>query len=99
MRGNEKDKKAKLGQELMATLNYIKNLHGECDWLLKYADARREARNGDIDSLTKARAVLSRADYQCRLSRVRQKMKQHNCRTFTPVTMSNVKNETAQFSR
>merc|ERR1719510_2801570 len=29
-------------KELMATEKYISSLHGECDWLLKYFDARKE---------------------------------------------------------
>jgi len=60
---NEQDKKASTGKELMATLKYIKNLHAECDWLLKYFDARAEARSGEIDALGKAKAVLSGADF------------------------------------
>merc|ERR550532_2386870 len=50
-------------KELMATLELIHSLHGECDWLLKYFDARAEARAGEIDALGKAKAVLSGADY------------------------------------
>jgi len=49
--------------ELMATEKYIGNLHAECDWLLKFFDMRKEARNGEIDSLKKAKAVLSGADF------------------------------------
>jgi len=49
--------------ELMATHEYISSLHGECDWLLKYFDVRKEARTGEIDSLKKAKAVLSGADF------------------------------------
>merc|ERR1712051_802827 len=30
--------------DLMANAKYIAALHGECDWLLEYFDARREAR-------------------------------------------------------
>jgi len=50
-------------KELMATEEYISSLHGECDWLLKYFDVRKEARTGEIDSLKKAKAVLSGADF------------------------------------
>merc|ERR1719253_299390 len=50
-------------RELMATGKYIQSLHGECDWLLMNFDARKEARNGEIDSLVKAKAILSGADY------------------------------------
>merc|ERR1712217_634767 len=58
-----KDEKAAAGSELAATLEYIASLHAECDWLLKYFDVRKEARNGEIDSLVSAKAVLSGADY------------------------------------
>jgi len=51
------------GRELMATMKYISSLHAECDWLVQYFDARKAARTGEIDSLTKAKAVLSGADY------------------------------------
>jgi len=50
-------------KELMATHEYIGSLHGECDWLIKYFDVRKEARTGEIDSLGKAKAVLSGADF------------------------------------
>merc|ERR1719510_2557950 len=50
-------------KEHMATLEYDAMLHADCDWLLKYFDVRREARNGEIDSLVNAKAVLSGADY------------------------------------
>jgi len=51
------------GRELMATTKYISSLHAECDWLLQYHDVRKEARAGEIDSLAKAKAVLSGADF------------------------------------
>jgi len=50
-------------KELMATDRYISSLHAECDWLLKYFDARREARSSEVDSLKRAKAVLSGADF------------------------------------
>merc|ERR1719310_539591 len=56
------DKKA-AEKELGATLQYIHSLHNECDWLLKYFEARKEARASEVDSLGKAKAVLSGADY------------------------------------
>jgi septal ring factor EnvC (AmiA/AmiB activator) len=49
--------------ELMALEKVISDLHGECDWLLKYFDMRANAREGEIDALGKAKAVLSGADY------------------------------------
>merc|ERR550534_1608316 len=56
------EKKDTVG-ELFATLKYIQSLHTECDWLIKYFDMRKTARTGEIDSLVKAKAVLSGADY------------------------------------
>jgi chromosome segregation ATPase len=37
-------------------------LHGDCDWLLSNYDTRKEARSDEVDSLKKAKAVLSGAD-------------------------------------
>jgi septal ring factor EnvC (AmiA/AmiB activator) len=50
-------------RELMGALKYISSLHAECDWLLQYFDVRKTARADEIDSLTKAKAVLNGADY------------------------------------
>jgi len=58
-----KDSLAETSKELMVVLKIIHDLHGECDWLLKYFDVRKEARSGEVDSLEKAKAVLSGADY------------------------------------
>mmetsp|Transcript_39997 Transcript_39997/g.103525 ORF Transcript_39997/g.103525 Transcript_39997/m.103525 type:complete len:724 (-) Transcript_39997:95-2266(-) len=49
--------------ELMATEKYIASLHAECDWLLQYFETRKAARADEIDSLGRAKAVLSGADY------------------------------------
>jgi len=49
--------------ELAATNKYIALLHAECDWLIKYFDARREARSSEISALGEAKAVLSGAGY------------------------------------
>jgi len=46
-----------------ATAVTIKNLHLECDWLQSSFEARKAARAGEVDSLKKAKAVLSGADY------------------------------------
>merc|ERR1740121_3454244 len=59
----QNDEKAATTSELNATLEYIASLHAECDWLLKYFEVRNEPRNGEIDSLVSAKAVLSGADY------------------------------------
>jgi septal ring factor EnvC (AmiA/AmiB activator) len=50
-------------KELMATEEYISQLHAECDWLIQYFDVRKEARTGEIDALGKAKAVLIGADF------------------------------------
>merc|ERR1719468_989090 len=57
------ERKAAGTNELMATEKYDMNLHAECDWLLKYFDVRKQARSDEVDSLKKAKAVLSGADY------------------------------------
>merc|ERR1719181_140904 len=61
----QKSKEAKTAakKELGATLQYIHSLHSECDWLIQYFDVRKEARTSEIDSLGKAKAVLSGADF------------------------------------
>merc|ERR1712150_32738 len=57
------DAKKATGKELLATAKYIASLHAECDWLLQYHTVRKEARAGEVDSLAKAKAVLSGADF------------------------------------
>merc|ERR1719203_1944328 len=49
--------------QLAATLEYIASLHAECDWLVQYFDVRKEARASEVDSLERAHAVLSGADF------------------------------------
>merc|ERR1719387_1883388 len=56
------EKKTKM-TEAMAKAEFIKDLHLECDWLTSNFEVRKEARAGEIDSLKKAKAVLSGADY------------------------------------
>jgi len=48
---------------LMETEKALRGLHADCDWLLKYYDARAEARTGEIEALGKAKDVLSGANY------------------------------------
>jgi predicted nucleic-acid-binding protein len=50
-------------KNLGAIRTAIANIHGDCDFLLKYFDARKEARTNEIESLDKAKAVLNGADY------------------------------------
>jgi chromosome segregation ATPase len=58
-----KDAKKTKTDELMALEEYMAKLHGDCDFLLENFDIRKEARASEIDALTKAKAVLSGADY------------------------------------
>merc|ERR1719327_2645900 len=58
--GEEKGSKMK---EAMNTHEFLADVHADCDWLLSNFEARKQARSGEIDALTKAKAVLSGADY------------------------------------
>jgi len=49
--------------EAMNNDKLIMDLHGDCDWLLQNFDVRKEARAGEVESLKKAKAILSGADY------------------------------------
>jgi len=60
---NSKSGRASSVKELAAMTKVIAALHGECDWLLKYFDTRKDARSSEIEALGRARAVLSGADY------------------------------------
>merc|ERR1719410_2395349 len=62
LQGSEANKKSDT-RELMGTMKYISSLKSECDWLLQYFDVRKQARTDEIDSLQKAKAVLSGADF------------------------------------
>jgi len=57
------DDKATAERDLMALEEFLGSLHAECDWLMKYFDVRKEARDAEIDALGKAKAVLSGAKY------------------------------------
>merc|ERR1719375_1406904 len=67
----QKTEKASTTKELEATHAYIASLHAECDWLVQYAEVRKEARASEIDALGKAKAVLSGADYSLLQTRTR----------------------------
>jgi septal ring factor EnvC (AmiA/AmiB activator) len=58
----EQDHKA-TNKELYLKEMQLKDLHMDCDWLLSNFDVRVQARAGEVDSLKKAKAVLSGADY------------------------------------
>merc|ERR1719446_1361373 len=50
-------------KEAMATHEYLASVHADCDWLLSNFETRKTARAGEVDALTKAKAVLSGADF------------------------------------
>eukprot|EP00928_Gymnodinium_smaydae_P036854 TRINITY_DN2569_c0_g1_i1.p1 TRINITY_DN2569_c0_g1~~TRINITY_DN2569_c0_g1_i1.p1 ORF type:complete len:726 (+),score=238.44 TRINITY_DN2569_c0_g1_i1:37-2178(+) len=49
--------------EALANTKFTIELHKDCDWLLQNFDVRKEARAGEVESLKKAKAVLSGADF------------------------------------
>jgi len=59
---DEAELKSKQG-EAMNNAKLTADTHLECDWLLENYDFRKEARAGEVDSLKKAKAILSGADY------------------------------------
>merc|ERR1719443_2244851 len=63
MLDTQTSEKTSTEKTLQATNSYIASLHAECDWLIKYFDMRKEARDNEVDALEKAKAVLSGADF------------------------------------
>merc|ERR1719281_1154256 len=59
----DQEEKTSTMKEAMATHQFLADVHGDCDWLLQNFDTRKTARAGEIDALTKGKAVLSGADY------------------------------------
>merc|ERR1719446_1817830 len=59
MKQEKKDKST----EAMAKMESLQSLHAECDWLVANYQTRKEARAGELENLTTAKAVLSGADY------------------------------------
>merc|ERR1719453_2048855 len=59
---NEEQKTATT-KEAMATHEYLADVHADCDWLLTNFETHKTARAGEVDALTKAKAVLSGADF------------------------------------
>merc|ERR1719181_1525433 len=49
-------------EKLKGAQDQLGVLHQDCDWLLSNYDSRAEARSDEIESLKKAKAVLSGAD-------------------------------------
>jgi len=60
-----KNRQALRGEKanLQETLNELRSLHLDCDWLAQNYELRKNAREDEKDSLEKAKAVLSGADY------------------------------------
>merc|ERR1719355_495198 len=56
------DKKSEQ-ETLLATKEYLADVHGECDWLLENYELRKGARAEESEALKKAKAVLSGADF------------------------------------
>merc|ERR1740130_1536128 len=50
-------------KEAMGKHEYLGDVHADCDFLLQNFETRKSARAGERDALTKAKAVLSGADY------------------------------------
>merc|ERR1719375_466962 len=57
------EKKSAATKEVATVSLYLAQLHGECDFLLEYFDARKEARAAEYDELMKSKAALSGADF------------------------------------
>eukprot|EP00811_Abedinium_folium_P032745 NODE_5765_length_1737_cov_5.348447.p1 GENE.NODE_5765_length_1737_cov_5.348447~~NODE_5765_length_1737_cov_5.348447.p1 ORF type:complete len:543 (+),score=201.84 NODE_5765_length_1737_cov_5.348447:151-1629(+) len=57
------DKRASMQNKLKAKNEVLRSLHDDCDWLIKNFDARKDARASEVDTLKKAKSVLSGADY------------------------------------
>merc|ERR1719409_2343928 len=58
-----KDSKKAEEKVLLATREYLANLHGECDWLMENFDLRKQARADESEALKKAKAVLRGSDF------------------------------------
>jgi len=60
---NNEDKKTRTLKELYANYKVTQSVKAECDFILKTFDIRKDARANEMDALSKAKAVLSGADY------------------------------------
>merc|ERR1719492_623390 len=75
---SEADTKADTSRMHMNTMKHIASLHGECDFLVQYFDARKQARADEVESLSNAKAALSGADYSLlQTTRLRGVIKRH----------------------
>eukprot|EP00747_Dinoflagellata_sp_TGD_P135315 gnl/TRDRNA2_/TRDRNA2_175443_c5_seq1.p1 gnl/TRDRNA2_/TRDRNA2_175443_c5~~gnl/TRDRNA2_/TRDRNA2_175443_c5_seq1.p1 ORF type:complete len:662 (+),score=278.79 gnl/TRDRNA2_/TRDRNA2_175443_c5_seq1:71-2056(+) len=60
--GEDHAAKKSASKDLLSVNQYILSLHAKCDFILQYYDERKKARASEIDSLGKAKDVLSGAD-------------------------------------
>lgn len=61
--GEHKTAHSSATDEHTATEQFAMSLHSECDWLMQEFMPRKTAREGEIDSLKKAKDVLNGADF------------------------------------
>merc|ERR1719188_2491020 len=59
---DEAEMKSK-SMDLMATEQYLMEVHQECDWMIQNFELRKQARADESESLASAKAVLSGADF------------------------------------
>lgn len=64
-------------KELMAAAQLLANLHADCDWLASNFELRKQARVGEVESLNRAKAVLSGADYSLAQTKVTRALRGH----------------------
>jgi len=64
-------------KELMAAAQLLANLHADCDWLASNFELRKQARAGEVESLNRAKAVLSGADYSLAQTKVTRALRGH----------------------
>merc|ERR1719335_2089058 len=51
------------GEETSKLQDMLKGMHLDCDFLLKYYDARQKARAEEMDAIAEAKAILSGATF------------------------------------
>ncbi|CAK0887404.1 unnamed protein product [Prorocentrum cordatum] len=51
------------GEEIQTLGSTLSGLHLQCDWLVKYYDARQKARSEEIGAIVEAKAILKGADF------------------------------------
>merc|ERR1719384_832620 len=74
----EQESKADSSHQHSATVKHIASLHGECDFLIQYYDVRKQAGADEIESLNRAKGVLSGADYSfVQQARLRGRIAEH----------------------